>query len=84
MSLSKLFSVIAVGHALKQAGHTKGYHTPIKEILSNFQLADPVATLQCTVADICSHVTGLPGYNFIYNTHSNDMDVVCPLAIVSS
>ena len=78
-SLSKLFSVIAVGHALKKAGQTKGYHTPIKEILSDFQLTDPIATQQCTVADICSHMTGMPAYTFAYNTGASDMNVVCLL-----
>lgn len=54
----------------------KGYDTNVKAVLPEFELVDKFATESCTVADILSHMTGVPSYGYVYGPEYNNLSTV--------
>ncbi|WWC88955.1 uncharacterized protein L201_003870 [Kwoniella dendrophila CBS 6074] len=64
-SCSKLFTALALIRALTSEG--LNVKTRIKTILPDFKLYDKLAEEECTIEDMLSHRTGLPGYDPLWN-----------------
>ncbi|ODO08383.1 hypothetical protein L198_00108 [Cryptococcus wingfieldii CBS 7118] len=65
-SNSKLITALLLVRALASNSPPLPVNTPIKAILPSFRLANPLAEAECTVEDILSHRTGLPGYDEMF------------------
>jgi CubicO group peptidase (beta-lactamase class C family) len=63
--------------ALKNLGH--GLDTKIKELIPEFRLVDGYAEANCTVADLLSHHTGLPGSSIVFTRDLAKTPIVRPL-----
>lgn len=58
-SLSKPLSATGVAAAIGESGGAFGWDTPIRSLLPDFALADPIATEHATIGDAFSHRLGL-------------------------
>ncbi|WVQ81727.1 hypothetical protein IAT38_003852 [Cryptococcus sp. DSM 104549] len=62
-SNTKLFTVLALLQLLTTLG--KDFNSRVIDLTPDFELFDKEAQETCTVGDLCAHVTGLPGYDWI-------------------
>ncbi|WVW86484.1 hypothetical protein I302_108532 [Kwoniella bestiolae CBS 10118] len=72
-SNTKLFTVLTLAKLLEENGYT--FDTRIQDIVPEFQMVNKDAELQCTVADICAHLSGVPGYNMGYAKGQTKHDI---------
>jgi len=63
-SITKSFT--ATGLALLADEGKLGWDVPVREILREFKLKDPVASEKCTLRDLLTHRTGLPRHDWIH------------------
>jgi CubicO group peptidase (beta-lactamase class C family) len=63
-SITKSFT--ATGLALLVDEGKLDWDVPVREILPNFRLKDPIATERCTVRDLLTHRTGLPRHDWVH------------------
>ncbi|OCF39617.1 hypothetical protein I317_06582 [Kwoniella heveanensis CBS 569] len=63
-SNTKLVHLFALAHLLEEKGYTMD--TPIKQLMPDFEVSDKQAEGQWTCADIYSHMTGLSGYELVF------------------
>ncbi|OCF32184.1 hypothetical protein I316_06098 [Kwoniella heveanensis BCC8398] len=63
-SNTKLIHLFALAHLLEEKGYTMD--TPIKQLMPDFEVYDKQAEGQWTCADIYSHMTGLSGYELVF------------------
>ncbi|MEM7317054.1 MAG: serine hydrolase domain-containing protein, partial [Planctomycetota bacterium] len=63
-SNTKSFTALLLGMLVDDGKLT--WDTPIKEILTDFQLHDPIATAQMTTRDLLCHRSGLPRHDFCW------------------
>lgn len=66
-SNSKAFTVAAVGHLVANASVDLDWSSKVHQVLPEFQLQDEVATQYANLADIFSHRSGLPRYDFTFH-----------------
>ncbi|WWD03835.1 hypothetical protein V865_001891 [Kwoniella europaea PYCC6329] len=72
-SNTKLFTVLALSKLLEENDFT--FDTKIKDIVPEFKLVDKVAEARLSVADVCAHVSGVPGYNLGYKKGQTKFDI---------
>jgi CubicO group peptidase (beta-lactamase class C family) len=63
-SITKSFT--ATGLALLVDEGKLGWDVPVREILPEFKLKDPVASEKCTLRDLLTHRTGLPRHDWVH------------------
>ncbi|WVF73155.1 hypothetical protein IAT40_007974 [Kwoniella sp. CBS 6097] len=63
-SNTKLIHLFALGHLLEAKGYTM--ETPIKEMMPDFEIYDKQVEGDWTCADIYSHMTGISGYELVF------------------
>ena len=66
-STTKSFTAALVG-ALVDEG-VLGWETPLRDLLPDFRMHDPVATERLTVVDLLSHRSGIPRHEFVWLGH---------------
>src|SRR5215831_6269795 len=63
-SITKSFT--ATGLALLVDEGKLGWDVPVREILPEFKLKDPIASEKCTLRDLLTHRTGLPRHDWVH------------------
>jgi CubicO group peptidase (beta-lactamase class C family) len=63
-SITKSFT--AVGLALLVDEGKLSWDVPVREILPEFKLKDPIASEKCTLRDLLAHRTGLPRHDWVH------------------
>jgi CubicO group peptidase (beta-lactamase class C family) len=63
-SITKSFT--ATGLALLVDEGKLGWDVPVREILPEFKLKDPIASEKCMVRDLLTHRTGLPRHDWVH------------------
>jgi CubicO group peptidase (beta-lactamase class C family) len=63
-SITKSFA--ATGLALLVDEGKLGWDVPVREILPEFKLKDPIANEKCTLRDLLTHRTGLPRHDWVH------------------
>jgi CubicO group peptidase (beta-lactamase class C family) len=59
-------SLTATGLALLVDEGKLGWDVPVREILPEFKLKDPIASEKCTLRDLLTHRTGLPRHDWVH------------------
>lgn len=63
-SSTKAFTALALAMLLAESKHT--WESPVRAVLPEFDLADPVAAAQCTLRDLAAHRSGLPRHDLVW------------------
>jgi CubicO group peptidase (beta-lactamase class C family) len=63
-SITKCFT--ATGLALLVDEGKLGWDVPVREVLPEFKLKDPIANEKCTLRDLLTHRTGLPRHDWVH------------------
>ena len=57
-----------------------GWDVPVREILAEFKLKDPIANEKCTLRDLLTHRTGLPRHDWVHTPgHLDNAGVLAAL-----
>lgn len=63
-SSTKAFTALALAMVLAEGKHD--WETKVRAVLPEFDLADPVAAMQCTLRDLAAHRSGLPRHDLVW------------------
>jgi CubicO group peptidase (beta-lactamase class C family) len=63
-SITKSFTATALALLVDEG--KLGWDMPVREILPEFRLKDPVANEKCTLRDLLTHRTGLPRHDWVH------------------
>jgi CubicO group peptidase (beta-lactamase class C family) len=63
-SITKSFTATGLGLLVDEG--ELGWDVPVREILAEFKLKDPVANEKCTLRDLLTHRTGLPRHDWVH------------------
>jgi CubicO group peptidase (beta-lactamase class C family) len=77
-SITKSFT--ATGLALLVDEGRLSWDAPVREIVREFRLKDPIASERCTVRDLLTHCTGLPRHDWVHQ--SGHLDNAGMLAVL--
>jgi hypothetical protein len=63
-SITKSFTATGLGLLVDEG--KLGWEVPVREILAEFKLKDPVANEKCTLRDLLTHRIGLPRHDWVH------------------